>query len=120
MVGVQMSRHIGLEKNQCPQFPYRLNLPCPGVPFDLIAGDAVEAQGVLGTAVFAVDVAHRFGQLARNQAQFGGDAQEGNVAKVAAESFMGVRMAEYQILDDEFDINEAARIVLDIEKVFAT
>jgi hypothetical protein len=70
---------------------------------------------VLHAAKLAVGAAHRFGEVGRNQAQFGGDPEQGDVAEVAAQPGVPVRMPEDQVLDDELDVDQAATVVLDVE-----
>ena len=61
-----------------------------GLAFDAVAGDAVKAQMVLDAAVFAVGGARGRAQLFRNQAEFGGDAEQRDVAEVAAKPLVPV------------------------------
>ena len=75
---------------------------------------------MLHAAKLAVGAAHRFGQVGRNQAQFGSYPEQGDVAEVAAKPGMPVRMAEDQVLDDEFDVDQAATVMLDVERLLAS
>ena len=74
---------------------------------------------MLHAAKLAVGAAHRFGEVGRNQAQFGSDPEQGDVAEVAAKPGMPVGVAEDQILDDELDVDDAAGIMLEVELAFA-
>jgi hypothetical protein len=67
---------------------------------------------MLQAAVFAIGVAGGGRLVGRDQAKLGGDAQQGDVAEVAGQAGMLMGVAEHQILDDEFDVDDAAGIVL--------
>ena len=90
-----------------------------GSAFDACATDAVEAEGVLQAAEFAVGVAGGRCLVGGDQAKLGGDPQQGDVAEVAGQALMAMGVAEHQILDDELDVDDAAGIMLEVELAFA-
>jgi hypothetical protein len=87
--------------------------------FDARPALGIEPQDVLQAAKLTVGALHRCGEFGWNQADFDGNPEQRDVAKVAAKPVMAMRMAENQILNDEFHIDQAATIVLDVEVFFA-
>ena len=61
--------------------------------FDAATAGVVEAEGVLHAAEFTVGVTYRVSQCSRNEAEFSGDAEQGNVAEVAAQTFVGAMLS---------------------------
>src|SRR5438876_1002412 len=76
---------------------------------------AVQAQPVLPAAAFPVGVGHRVGGIAGNQSQLRGQLQQGDVAGVGGELGTAMRVSEHQHLHDEFDVDHAAAVVLEVE-----
>ncbi len=70
---------------------------------------------MLQATVFAVGVAAGFSQFGRNQSEFGGHSEQGDVAEVAGQAVVLMGVAEDQVLDDELDVDDAAGIVLEVE-----
>ena len=70
---------------------------------------------MLQATVFPVGIARRLALLRIYQAQFAGDAQEGDVAQIAGQFGILMGVAEHQILDDKFDIDDAAGVLLEIK-----
>src|SRR5260221_5641820 len=77
---------------------------------------AVQAQPVLPAAVFAVGVGHRTGGIAGNQLELRGELQQGDVAAVGGELGTGMRVSEHEHLNDEFDVDPAPAVVLEVEQ----
>ena len=70
---------------------------------------------MLQAPVFAVGIAGRPGLARVDQPQFAGDTQQRDVAEVAGQFGVLVGMAEDQVLDDELDVDDAARVMLEGE-----
>ena len=77
---------------------------------------AVQAQGVLQPAEFAVGVAAALGELGRNQAEAGGHAEQRDVAQVPGQLVVSVGKGEHQVLHRELDVDHAAAVVLEVEQ----
>ena len=108
-----------LPENGLPQHVDRSNVPGDAVPLDTAPGVGAEALGMLQAAEFAVGVAGGRCLVGGDQAKLGGDPQQGDVAEVAGQALMAMGVAEHQILDDEFDVDDAAGIMLEVELAFA-
>jgi len=71
---------------------------------------------VLQAAVVAIGATHGLGQRGRNQAKFAGGLQQGYVAAVAGQLRVPAGVAEHQILDDEFDVDQPAVVMFQVEQ----
>ena len=118
MLGSCFVRSPGkLVKDGCPQRSYRFDaLPMRGT-FDTRSADAVEAEGVLQATEFTIGIAHWVSQCLRDETKFGGDAEQRDIAEVAAQAFVGMGMAEDKVLDDEFDVDQPAGILFDLSLI---
>ena len=76
---------------------------------------ALQPHLVLHPAQRAVGVAGLQGQVGRDQAGFARQPQQGDIAQVAHQHRVAARMAQHQILGDEFHVHHAARVVLQVE-----
>ena len=111
--------HSADSENLFPKGAHGFDAPTDRNASDACATVGVESQDMLHAAEFTVRATYRVRQGLRDQTDFGGDAEQGDVAEVAAEASMGVCVPEHEVLDDELDVDQAAAIVLDVEQFFA-
>ena len=70
---------------------------------------------MLQAAQFAVAVGAVGGEAGGDQAEAAADVEQGDVAEVVGEDGVFGGVAEHEVLDEEFDVDQAARIVLQLE-----
>ena len=77
---------------------------------------SLQAQCVLAGAKQPVGVDGLPGEFHRDQFELCGKVQKGEVADIAGQARMLCGIAQYQVLDDELDIDDAARVMFEIEQ----
>ena len=102
----------GFLQNRLPKAVHRSNVFFNRFPWGSCFRRGRKTLGVLQTAVFAIGIgcSRGFGGWELSQAPL--PWREGYIAEIAGEFMMQVGIAENEVLDDKFNINNAAVVLL--------
>ena len=77
---------------------------------------ALQAKSVLPAAEMAISSVRRVRHWSRDQTQPCGQLEQGEIADIGGQLRVILGVAEHEVLDDEFHVDNAPRVVLQIEQ----